>query len=101
MRARQTAEMLRDTLCPEGILAEKEYLSPNDDVEQILSDIHNAGQDLLIAGHMPFLSRLASSLLAGDAAGTPIAFPTGGVVVLEKQGQRWILRACYPSEERA
>ncbi len=100
MRARQTAEIIRDTLCREGMLVEKKYLSPNDAIDRISHDIQNADQDLLIAGHMPFLSRLASFLLNGDAEVSPIVFPTGGVIVLARQNQQWVLCARYPSDER-
>lgn len=100
LRARQTAEILRDTLCRDGMLVEKEYLSPNDAIDQILCDIETASQDFFIAGHMPFLSYLVSSLLTGGAAGASVAFPTGGVVVLERKAHQWALLARYPSQEK-
>jgi phosphohistidine phosphatase len=47
----------------------------------------------MIVGHLPFLSRLASTLLIGDETVALVAFRNGGVVCLERGEEkgRWRL----------
>ena len=40
--------------------------------------------DVMIVGHMPFIGKLASALIAGDESADIIAFQQGGVVCLER-----------------
>lgn len=62
LRAKQTAEAL--SLALGGIrLEERPFLNPNDRIEPAKSEIAAYEKTLMIVGHMPFLGRLASSLL--------------------------------------
>ncbi len=45
--------------------------------------------DLMIVGHLPFLSQLASELLCGQADEEILAFRQGGVVALEHLDNGW------------
>jgi len=91
LRARETAEILREVLNPGGRMEEKKYLAPNDSVDRILADIQKMAEDSAIAGHMPFLANLAESLVSPADRTEPFSFPTGGAVVLRKDGKRWII----------
>ena len=86
-RARQTAEIMVSRLNPGLEPQERPGLSPLDDVKQIAGQIKEAKKDLLIAGHLPHLARLASLLIAGDEAIPVVSFQQGGVVCLEKDEQ--------------
>lgn len=71
-RARETAEIISTVLG--GIKMEsRSYLNPGDEPERLIEEIRNAKHTLLIAGHMPFLSKLVSRLL----------FPDGGAQVID------------------
>jgi phosphohistidine phosphatase len=98
LRARQTAEILRNTLYPGGQLFEKGYLSPDDDPGPILKDIAEAKEDFLIAGHMPFLARLVSSLVDGEKESSLVTIPTGGLVILDGRDHRWMIQAVFSPE---
>ena len=94
LRAEETARILRDTINPKGVIEKKESLGPNDPVAPILKEISKASTDLLIAGHMPSLALVATALLTGDPdADVPLlTLSTGGVAILEREGERWFLR---------
>ena len=83
-RARQTAEIMVSQLNPNVKAQERAGLSPLDDVRDIASQIKDTDNDLLIAGHLPHLGKLASLLIAGDEAVPVVSFQQGGVVCLEK-----------------
>lgn len=89
-RARETAEILSAAVVA-GV-REREGLAPKDPVRPVASEIEARGKDLMIVGHLPFLARLASILVAGDEE-TPVAtFRYGCVVALERgEGGRWSL----------
>jgi phosphohistidine phosphatase len=92
LRARQTAELLAGHLGAEGRVEGRSGLEPLDPVEPVARWLLEAasGGDRAIAlvGHLPFLDRLASRLVAGDEAAQVIAFRMGGLVkLLPKQEQ--------------
>jgi phosphohistidine phosphatase len=83
-RARQTAQIMVSQLNPGLEVTERAGLSPMDDVKEIGTEIKGAEKDLLIAGHLPHLGKLASLLVAGDEGVPVVRFQQGGVVCLEK-----------------
>lgn len=81
-RAIQTAETLVEAIeVKEGIVG-REGLGPNDDVTVLRDELACAEQDIMIVGHLPFLSKLASLLLAGSESANTVAFKNGGIVCL-------------------
>jgi len=95
-RAAETAEVLsRAVRSQEGVI-QQPGLAPMDPVEPVEQALASAEGDLMIVGHLPFLARLASTLLVGDASGGVVAFQQGGVVCLERSGAgpwsvRWMI----------
>ena len=65
LRAQQSASLVAEVLSPEVQPVEAAGLNPNDDPAVIISDIEYIGDKILIASHMPFVSRLCSTLLTG------------------------------------
>lgn len=91
-RARQTAEILAESLVPpQGVLAHP-GLAPNDPVPPWKERLESSTEDILIAGHLPFLERLASLLLSGDEARGVVRFRQGAVACLERAEGRWAIR---------
>ena len=83
-RAAQTAEILAKRIA-QGVRIEMHPgLNPNDAVEPICRILKDREPDLVIAGHLPHLSKLAARLLLGKEAPEPIAFQRGGIVALER-----------------
>ena len=91
-RAEQTAELLARALLPAGRPQGRPGLAPNDPVEPLASEIESWFADTLLVGHLPFLGRLASLLLASDADRSTLAFQPGSLACLERdRNGHWAL----------
>ena len=89
LRAEQTAKILRDHLTPpEGVIAVS-GMSPSDDVRPMSEVLQNESRPVMVVGHLPFLSRLASYLLINDPEQTIIKFRMGGIVSLTSEEDQW------------
>ncbi len=83
-RAAQTAEILASAIAVSQGVLQREGLAPNDPIALIAKELSSLDEDVMIVGHMPFLGKLASALVAGDESADIIAFQQGGVVCLER-----------------
>jgi phosphohistidine phosphatase len=83
-RARQTAEILAARLRPAKGVAQVAGLAPNDGVESTYKRLNEETESVMIVGHLPHLSRLASRLLGNDPERVLLKFQMGGVVKLER-----------------
>lgn len=93
-RARETAEILNARLGTSIGVRSSEDLSPMDDPRIWAERLAGMSHDVMLVGHLPHLSRLASLLLCGEADLEPIAFQNAGFVCLEHIQAwkvRWIL----------
>jgi len=88
-RAEETARILAEILNPVCNSVEKPGLEPNDHVDTILGEIIEAGDNLMIVGHLPFLKDLAERLLAGSKNRDLPAFKPGSVLSLSGSGTKW------------
>ena len=89
LRARETAEILAAHLAPARGLQEADGLAPEDDpaaARQVLEEAHDP---LLLVGHLPHLSRLASALLVGDAGKEILRFGNASLVCLGRTDGGW------------
>jgi phosphohistidine phosphatase len=82
-RATRTAEILAAAVGARDIAA-GEGLAPNDDVRAVRSEVEAADRDLMLVGHIPFVEKLASLLVAGSESARVVAFRQGGVVCIER-----------------
>ncbi|MBS3821416.1 MAG: phosphohistidine phosphatase SixA [Planctomycetes bacterium] len=88
-RAMETARILSVYVeAAEGTI-EQSDLGPTDDVEPVCETLETAGTDVMIVGHLPFLDRLASLLVADDDEAESIAFQKGGVLCLQREDDNW------------
>ncbi|QJA06600.1 phosphohistidine phosphatase SixA [Thermosulfurimonas marina] len=83
LRARETAEILAEALGARTV--EKEGLAPLDDPLPVAEVLKDRAEDLLIAGHLPFLSRLTSLLLTGDPEKEVVKFRFSGCLALLRE----------------
>ncbi len=91
LRARQTAEILAERLGVADRVEARPGLEPLDPVEPVarwLDELAAAFGAVVLVGHLPFLDRLASLLVAGNEEAQVVAFRMGGLVKLIPKGNR-------------
>lgn len=101
LRAKQTAEILARKLGAMDRVEAQKGLDPLDDVKPTVYWLERQAargvRALAIIGHLPFLDRLASLLIAGDEGTSVVAFQNAGLVKLipktsrEGYAVQWIL----------
>jgi phosphohistidine phosphatase len=84
LRAQQTAEILAARLRPIEGTREVPGLAPNDDIEPMRARLEKESENLMLVGHLPYLSRLAARLLGLGADQTVVQFQMGGVVRMDR-----------------
>ncbi|MBU0519387.1 phosphohistidine phosphatase SixA [bacterium] len=82
LRARQTAEILAEALNPGGGVEAADGLSPSDDPNAWADKLKDKKNDLMLVGHLPYLSRLTSLLITEDPDKFVVNFRNSGVVCL-------------------
>lgn len=79
-RSIQTAEILAEVVRIKKTKTARDGLAPNDDAAALRNELDSIQQDIMIVGHLPFLSNLASLLLADSESANMVAFKQGGIV---------------------
>jgi phosphohistidine phosphatase len=93
LRARQTAEILAAALRPREGTKQVSGIAPNDDVRSVRERLQMEANDLMLVGHLPYLSRLVAALLGVERDRTVVEFRMGGVVRLSRiQSGQWTLQ---------
>jgi phosphohistidine phosphatase len=93
LRARQTAEILAARLRPVEGMRQIAGIAPNDDVEPMRVRLAKESKNLMLVGHMPYLSRLVARLLGLPADKQVVRFQMGGVMRLERaENEEWLIR---------
>ncbi len=83
-RARRTAEIFAEALAPEGAVVEAGGLKPLDDVSAVAGAL-DSRENLMLVGHLPFMSRLTSYLIVGSIDAPIFKFQNGGIVCLDRE----------------
>ncbi len=106
LRAQQTAEILGKNLSIKDRVKAKSGLNPGDNIKPIkkwLEVLDRKGTaSLAIVGHLPFLDKLASLLVAGVEESHVIVFQNSGIVKLVPKRSgigysiQWIITPEYP-----
>jgi phosphohistidine phosphatase len=81
LRARQTGELVAETLADGVEVQETSGVTPHDPPEGLDALLACRAGNLLIVSHLPFLDRLAGRLLTGREAGG-FDIPPGGLLCL-------------------
>lgn len=89
LRAAQTAGILSEYIQTSRGACEAEGLTPMDDPALWAERLRGSGIDVMIVGHLPHLSKLASLLLCGNPEASIVNFKMGGVVCLKKKEGKW------------
>ncbi len=83
-RARQTAQILGKHLKHSLGVHETDCIGPTDDIDVWANRILCSDGDPVLVGHLPFLDKLASRLVAGDENRQIVDFKNGSIVCLEE-----------------
>ena len=97
-RALQTAEIFVKTLEPEAGISKGAGLAPLDDVTVFAATLDNE-ENVMLIGHLPFMERLASYLVAGSPERPVIKFQNSGIICLDTEdaSDSWYIRwAVFP-----
>jgi phosphohistidine phosphatase len=91
-RALQTSTIFSEHLKPGKGIFETDGLAPMDEPEKWVKRIAGTVEDIMLIGHLPYLSRFAGLLLCGDKENMHLDFKTGGVACLQRfDDGRWVL----------
>jgi phosphohistidine phosphatase len=88
-RAEQTAAILGETLAPPGGVVAVPGLAPMDDVGPVGAALGREPGPVMLVGHLPFLARLAGTLLTDDPEHTLIQFRNSAIVCLAREEDGW------------
>ena len=83
-RARQTAQIMAKHLTPREQPMEIGGLNPTDDVITFARTL-SSQNDLMVVGHLPFLSRLVSYLITGSLTTGVFRFQNAGIVCMDQE----------------
>ena len=89
LRAHQTAEIFADQLPESPVPNAVSGLAANDDVEPIAKQLQSEQGPIMLVGHLPFLERLASLLVSGDADASVVTLDAGALLALAKNENGW------------
>jgi phosphohistidine phosphatase len=97
-RALQTAEIFVRLLEPEAGMTKGAGLAPLDDVAMFASTLNNE-ENIMVVGHLPFLEKLVSQLVAGSQDTPVIKFQNSSILCLDTEDASgtWFIRwALFP-----
>jgi phosphohistidine phosphatase len=97
VRAAETARHLAEAAGLAAAFHEQPGLLPEDDVTHIATLLEQESKDLIVVGHLPYMSYLASHLATGNALSSMWHFGTGAMLVLSRMGRgAWEVAGFYP-----
>jgi phosphohistidine phosphatase len=89
-RAQQTGELLAEAVGSRDRVLQREGLGPNDQVATTREALEQAGGDVMIVGHLPFLGKLVALLVTGSEEKEIVEYQVGSVVCIERRdGGKW------------
>ncbi|MBA7653330.1 hypothetical protein ES703_61178 [subsurface metagenome] len=92
VKKERTGEILAALLKLENRIIKHTGLAPNDDISTIRKKLEKTlKNNIVIVGHLPYLSHLAAMLLAGDERREIIRFQNAGIVCLVRENSSWQL----------
>ncbi len=95
-RAIQTANILKAAIEINKDANSRDDIGPTDDATKIAKELQSATNDIMIVGHLPFLSKLASLLLNGSESANIVSFKNAGIVCINRSDEKlwqieWII----------
>ena len=87
-RAEQTAQILATALGGSPPVTQHAGLNPNDSPMIIAGELEAEERDLMLVGHLPFMSLLSSYLLAREGPPEVVRFRTGTLACLQRGSEQ-------------
>src|SRR3990167_10388167 len=92
LRAQQTAELLSTGITCTGGIQPLAGLDPSDDVNLMSNEIMKWYDDVLLVGHLPFMSKFMGKLVADNEYKEIMFFHPGSFVCLEQvEDINWVI----------
>lgn len=88
-RAKQTAELLAPSIDCKQAIQELPGLGPEDDVRPIKDSLGMYEGNLMLVGHLPFMSKLVGKLMTGNEDKELVIFYPGTMACLEGEDVQW------------
>ena len=85
-RSQETAQAIAEAFEEEIELVERQGMAPNDHPKKVLDELEKG---VMIVGHMPFLSRLAASLVTGHEKCHVLSFQYARCACLRRENKSW------------
>ena len=97
LRAKETAALISSALSGRQPLEHLDGLAPNDPVKAFIEKVEVWWEDVIVVGHLPFMSKLVAALVAGNEEDPIVAFEPGSMVCVERDNQGhwrivWMIR---------
>jgi len=103
LRAKQTAEILAQHLRLSDKVRQRPGLAPLDQVlptaDWLQKEAASGTRSLAIVGHLPFLDKLASLLVAGNENVGVVGFQHGAIVKLVPAGRKYAVQSVIASNQ--
>ena len=91
-RARGTAEIISQVVESANGVKQRDGLNPNDDVHKFAHELDKIDGDTMIAGHLPFVGKIVSLLVTGEADANLVNFEASAMACLKSNDNgRWII----------
>lgn len=91
-RAEDTARLLRSCLAAGGVLAQRDGIAPLDPVDRVATEAKRWDEDVMLVGHLPFMGKLVSLLVARNDDIPIVAFQPGSVICIERdKAGNWVI----------
>lgn len=93
-RAAQTATILAEAIPSSPVPVQVDGLLPMDDPGLWVEQLSSIDRDVMLVGHLPYMSRLASLLLTWDEGKEIADFTPGTIVCIERSASarlKWML----------
>jgi phosphohistidine phosphatase len=91
LRAEQTAKIFANRLNPLRGMIAVQGLTPLDSEDSVAASLQGEQESIMLAGHLPHLSRLVSMLVTGVPDNTVVRFRNAGIVCLSQQEEKWAI----------
>lgn len=89
LRARQTAEILAQSLQPALGVQQLSGLLPQDDPAIAKAELEAAENPIMLVGHLPHLNRLLALLIKGDDESQVMELPPAAMVCCSDETSKW------------
>ena len=93
LRAKQTAELVALKISSNNGVQKLFGIEPTDPIAPMAYEIESWSEDTMLAGHLPFMSKLVSKLTTGDESIPIVNYEPGSIVCLEKIiEKKWLIQ---------